>query len=511
MSKLNLLLKGSALQTLEAIISIIVGFITLPLMLNHLGDELYGVWVLVGGFTALLYIFDLGFSSSVTRSVASTIAVKNYDRTNSIINSALLIYSGLAMAIMLLVTGVAIFYNPDINDIISRHDFIIVIMVVGLSIAIEFPFKAFAGLTSAHLRYDLIAYYRITTKVIGTALLVFLLFNDYGLVAIAILQFIMGLVSNVFFLSVARSVYKEMKVSHRLINRDTVKELFHYSSWAFLIDINRLLKERIDLFFIGAFVSLSAVNVYYVPVRLTEYSLQLLQKGLNLSLPILTANTSAGDDEKFRENLLLFSRINTYFAVLTFSFFLFFGKSIVYYWMGNKFDYDTAHTILLILLAARLSALSSNGMNNALYAQAKHQLIAYIHIGETLLTTLLLYLLLAKGSHGAVGAAISIAIPMLIGRLVVLPLLALKKMNIPQGWSAVILSYRPFLLGVIALFIYQYIPIPTHISTNHFISATAMLVATVLFLLLEMRPAEKVYIARIFSRLVKHRAPREPR
>jgi O-antigen/teichoic acid export membrane protein len=503
MNKLNLLLRGSALQTLEALVSIVVGFITLPLMLQQLGDELYGVWVLVGGFTALLYIFDLGFSSSVTRSVASTIAIKNYQKTNQIINSSLLIYSGLAFAIMLLVSLIAIFYKPDISHIISRHDFVVVVLVVGLSIAIEFPFKAFAGLTSAHLRYDLIAYYRITTKIVGTLLLIYLLFNDYGLVAIAVLQFIMGLISNLFFIFVARNVYKEMKIDHRLIESGCIKELFHYSSWAFLIDVNRLLKERIDLFFVGAFVSLSAVNVYYVPVRLTEYSLQLLQKGLNLSLPILTANISEGDNEKFRENMLLFSRINTYFAVLTFVFFLFYGKTIIYYWMGTEFDYQTAHHILLMLLGARLSALSTHGISNALYAQAKHQVIAYIQIGETIFTSILLYILVARYELGALAAAISIAIPMLIGRLIVLPIYALRKMEILDFWPVMVVSYRPFLLGGIALLIYQYMAVSVNFSLNHLICGLLFFVGTTLFVLVEIRDTERNYLYRIFSKFLK--------
>lgn len=502
MSKVKLLLRGSVLQALESIVAIAVGFITLPLMLKHLGADLYGVWVLVGGFTTLLYIFDLGFASSVTRSVASTIAVKNYEKTNSIVNSALVIYSGLALVILLVVGAIAMFYQPDvIRQVMSPGQFQWVIMIVGLSIAIEFPFKAFAGLTSAHLRYDLVAAYRIITKLLNTAALFYLLFNNYGLVAIAVLQLVTGIVSNLFFFFMAKNVYRELDVAPSYISRDIMKELFHFSSWAFLIDINRMLKERIDLFFIGGYVSLAAVSIYYVPVRLVEYTLQLLYKALNLSLPILTGNSSKGEPEKFRENLILFNRINVYFAVLTFFFFLLYGKTILYYWMGASFDSDSAYLILLVLMGARLSALSSNGFNNALYAQAKHKVIAYINFMEAIATAILLMLFLVVTNKGPLGAAAAIAIPLCLGRLVVLPWWALKILAVRDGASLVWQSYRPLVLLVLVCIAYALMPLNAQLSLAHVIYGFVCLLSVLVYAGMELQLREREYLRGFFKKV----------
>lgn len=500
MSNANLLLRGSVLQALESIVAIVVGFVTLPLMLKHLGADLYGLWVLVGGFTTLLYIFDLGFASSVTRSVASTIAVKNYEKTNSIVNSALVIYSGLAFVILAVVAGIALFYQLD-NQVISRSQFQWVIMIVGLSIAIEFPFKAFAGLTSAHLRYDLVASYRIITKLLNTAALFYLLFNNYGLVAIAALQLVTGIISNLFFFFMARSVYRELEVAPHYISRDIMRELFHFSAWAFLIDINRMLKERIDLFFIGGFVSLAAVTIYYVPVRLVEYTLQLLYKALNLSLPVLTGNSSKGEPEKFRANLILFNRINVYFAVLTFFFFMLYGKTILYYWMGASFDFESAYLILLVLMGARLSALSSNGFNNALYAQAKHKVIAYINFMEAIATAILLTLLLVVANKGPLGAAAAIAIPLSLGRLVLLPWWALKILEVREGAAMVWQSYRPLALLVLGCIVYGFIPLSAQLSLAHVIYGIVCLLAVLAYAAMELQSREREYLRGFFKKI----------
>jgi O-antigen/teichoic acid export membrane protein len=496
MTKIRLLLKGSAFQTIEVVVAIIAGMVTLPMMLTHLGADTYGIWILVAGFSNLLYIFDFGFATSVTRGVAKSISEGDEHKTNAIINSALLIYTGLALMICATVIGIAVFYNPDISELITHRHFQMLILIVGFSIAFEFPFKAFSGLTTAHLRYDILASYRILIRLLNTAALILLVTNNYGLVAIAILQFATGATSSILFFLTAKGVYKELKISSRLIDATSTKELLHYSVWAFLIDINRILKERIDIFFIGGFISLSAVSIYYIPVRLVEYTLQLLYKALNLSLPILTASCAAENNAKFREDLLLFNRINSYFSVLTLLFFILFGQSILYYWMGSEFDYKTAYSILLILLAGRMSALSSSGFNNGLYARAQHKLIAYLNIGEAIATATLLAIVLAWLKLGPTAAASAVAIPLLISRMFLLPLIASRIMKVGNVFSLLMHSYRPAILllaGIIALTAF---PLGGALSINHIWLGTIYITLSLTFLSLDLMPRERDLIYR---------------
>src|SRR5690606_23553999 len=100
-------------------------------------------------------------------------------------NSSLYLYSGLALLIIFTVIVFAVFYRPDISDVISESDLRTVIIIMGFTIAIEFPVKAFAGVATAHYRYDLLSTYRILFKVLSTAILILLLYLDYELVALA--------------------------------------------------------------------------------------------------------------------------------------------------------------------------------------------------------------------------------------------------------------------------------------------------------------------------------------
>jgi O-antigen/teichoic acid export membrane protein len=497
MNKVRLLLKGSALQTIEVTVAIIAGFITLPMMLIHLGADIYGIWVLVAGFSNLLYIFDFGLATSVARGVAKSISVRDTHKTNAIINSALLIYTCLALIIFAIVVGIAIFYHPAINELVTHRQLQLLILITGLSIAAEFPFKALSGLATAHLRYDILASYRILIRILNTIALILLLINGYGLIAIAILQLATGFASSLLFLVITKVVYKELTISSRLIDTASMSELYHYSIWAFLIDMSRILNERIDVFFIGGFISLSAVSIYYIPVRLVEYTLQLLYKALNLSFPILTASSATGDNIKFREDLLLFNRINSYFSVITLLFFILFGQSILYYWMGSKFDYRSAYTVLLVLLAGRMSALASSGFNSGLYARAQHKLIAYLNIGEAIATATLLTVFLAWLKLGPIAAAYAIAIPLFISRIFLLPFIASRYMNIKNIFSMLAYSYRPAILLLAGTLTLRAFPLDGMLSRNHIWLGIIFPTLILIFINLELMPREWELITNI--------------
>ena len=503
MSQFKLLLRGSALRTVEAIVAIVVGLITLPLMNSHLGAELYGLWVLIGSVTAMMYIFDMGFASAVTQKIAYSIGQKDHLNTNRVISTALLIYSSLALLIAIVVMAAAFFYKPNLNGLVDPNEFRWILILSGLAIALEFPSKAFAGLAQAHFRHDLVALYKIFFRVISTVVLVVLLYMGYKVLAIAILNLIFSLISTLAFTLVGRYVYRQMSLSIDLVNRQVFNELFGYSAWAFIIDLNRVLKSRIDLFFIGAYISLSAVTTYYVAIRLIDYSAQLLNKMLSITLPTFTAHLAADDKKAFREDLLLFNRINTYAYALALIFFLVFGKSIIFYWLGSDFDFNTAYIILMIVAVGRISIVSVDGYITSLYAKNMHKIMVGSGLAETALTAILLYIFLAKLSYGSLYAAIAISAPIIIFRFLFLPFLCYKPLQLPGYQQLVWLSYRPiFLFLMCAAIHWLFDNSDAHISYLKIMETITIVVVCLIFILLESQSREKSLAKKLFYKII---------
>lgn len=501
MSQFKFLLRGSALRATETTIGIILGFITLPLMTNSLGADLYGLWVLIGSVSAMMYLFDIGFASAVVQKIAHSVRVKDHERTNATISTALVIYSLLSILIIFVISLTAWLYNPEFSGVISSEEFKIILLLSGFAIAIEFPSKAFAGLIQAHLRHDLVAIYQIAFKLISTTCIVILLLSGKKLLAIAIVNFIFSLLGTFVFLFVCRYVYKEMNLSTKLINRQIFKELYQYSAWAFLLDVNRMLKGRLDLFFIGAYISLAAVTVYYVGVRLVDYTATLLHKALSVTLPTLSGHVAKEDYASLRSDLLLFNRINAYAYSLAIIFLGFYGKMIIYFWLGDNFDYNTAYLILIITVVGRLSTIAVDGYATAIYASNKHKFMLTNGICETATTASMLYLFLAILGLGPISAAVAIAIPFVLFRLLFVPFLCVRLLNIDGGLKLIWQSYRPILLAVIASpFIYYHSAVEPAININKFLIGLSIVSGFLFFLMIELQQREKALINRLARR-----------
>lgn len=58
--------------------SIVINFLTIPLMLNYLNSEEYGLWILVLSITNWIYTFDIGIGNGLKNKIAQYLSLKNY-------------------------------------------------------------------------------------------------------------------------------------------------------------------------------------------------------------------------------------------------------------------------------------------------------------------------------------------------------------------------------------------------------------------------------------------------
>src|SRR3989441_4164705 len=102
---------GSSWSSLGA--NILVGVFLSPYIVHRLGDEAYGVWVLIFSLTGYYGIFDLGIRSSIIRYVAKYAALEHRDQLNRLVNTAMIAYLGVGLLTMS-ITGVGSFYLSSI-------------------------------------------------------------------------------------------------------------------------------------------------------------------------------------------------------------------------------------------------------------------------------------------------------------------------------------------------------------------------------------------------------------
>lgn len=427
MSTAIALLKGSVTRVSQTFVSILVAFFMMPFLIHELGDHWYGIWTVVGSLAAAYHLFDMGMASAVTRYVSRSFGLKDDHQANVTINTALIIYIAIA-GVIILASIAASFASRTFIDTESDKDLVqILVLIIGVSVALEFPFNALAGVASAKLRFHQVALTRIAMTLLGAGLTWWFISRGYGIVALAVITFCTARISNLLYLLICKSAFPALKVSRKLASRENSKELFQYSAWSFVIAIAYQLRNNVDNFVVAGFLSAASVTHYAIGLRLVDYLAQFLSQATNMFVPIFTAYHAQDNKQELHSKLLFITRLNLVLALIAGGGLVIFGDAFIARWMGP--DYSDAYWVMVILLIGRMIGFANHPLNSAMYAANKHSIVAKIDVVEVGFNLGLSLILVQY--YGLIGVALGTMIPLLVMRLFVLPLFACRAIEMP--------------------------------------------------------------------------------
>lgn len=422
----KLLVRGALLRTSYTLLSMFIAFFMMPLFVHNLGDDWYGIWTVISGFIGVYFVLDLGVTSAVSRYTSSAVGKNDKHELNQIVNTALIIFLCLSLLVTLVTFIISFFSSvvietPEYQTVVSQ-----VILVAGLSVALEFPFNAFAGLTEAKSRFDQLVYVRAFTLTVGAIVNYIQLVNGIGILGIAIAGFVMARISNLLYFYLAKKNFPEMVINLKLATKDHAKKLFSFSFWSFLISLASTLPFRANPLIIAAFISPSAVTLYVVGQRLVEYTNRFLSQATNMLTPSFTQHYERGEYGAIREKLLFMVRINTIGALVSIFGLIGLAEALISTWMGD--EYMAGYGVVVIRIFGLMAAFIFSNTTNILYAVNKHKYLAALTIIEGI--ALIVISILLIDSYGILAVAIGATVPALVTRFVVLPIYVSKVISL---------------------------------------------------------------------------------
>ncbi len=399
----------------------------MPFLIHELGDHWYGVWTVVGSLAAAYHLFDMGMASAVTRYVSQSFSLNDDDGANMTINTSIAIYLAIA-AVIVILTFVTSFISRSFIDSESEKDVVqLLVLIIGTSVAFEFPFNALAGIAQAKLRFHHVAITRIVITLLGAGLTWWFISQGHGVVALAVIAFSTARLSNFIYFMICRSAFPRMEFSRRFISWPKGRELFSYSIWSFVIAIAHQLRNNVDNFVIAGFLSAASVPYYAIGQRLVDYVIELLSQATNMFTPIFTGYHAQGKSAELHEKLLFITRINLVLALISSSGLFIFGQAFISLWVGP--DYAVAYWVMVILISGRMLSVINLTLTTTLYAVNQHSILAKIEVVEVVLN-LVLSLCLVQ-FFGIIGVALGTTIPQLLLRTFVLPMYACHAIAMP--------------------------------------------------------------------------------
>lgn len=413
------LFKSSVFRTLEIIIITVISLVLTPYLIHHLGDEHYGLWILILSALGWFNFIDLGFSYPIQRNIVLALERKDNHRINIVFSVAVALFSVLGSIATLCVLVLAFF--PEILGISAKEQAVatVAFSILAIKVFLDFIMNCFHGFFTAYLRTDIDANLSSLNMVIKSILVFYLIIdmNIYGAVLATIVADILTHSLKIYF---ARKLHPEFRFVFNLVKISEIKELFAFSKHLILMGVANSVNRRVDPIIISHLLGLKFVAIYNVINSLINQVESLVGAVVGVFQPVFIKAVAKNAD--LSETFKLIISINFFTVLLLYVPLAILAEDFISLWIG--FDYAEAGQLAPVLGFAYICRTVSRPISSLLLAKAQHQLLSVINLFGALLN---IGLSLIFGSQwGLFGIAVATVCGFFVSD-VILHLILLKK------------------------------------------------------------------------------------
>jgi len=360
----------------------------------------------------------------------------------------------------------------------------IIIILVGLNVALNFPFGVFNAVINALQRFDLNNLIMVSVHLARSLFIVVFLKLGGGLLALGLIVLITGLVELLLKVRFCFKIFPPLKIGLKYANRDTLKMIFRFSIFTFIIGISVRLSFYSDSIVIGSFLSAGAITFFAIGGHLIEY-LKLLVDHVTVTVTPVASTFEARQDYERLRKLLLVGTKYCLLIILPIGYaYLVMGETFINLWMGKEYG-PASSRVLTILMWSYFGFLSQFVSNSIFYGLGKLNKLAFI-ILATAIANIIISVILVK-PLGIYGVALGTAIPQTIYGTLILPIYICRVLKlklatyVKESFLPPILASLPFLFLI--LYFENYFIIGSLLKFAQFIALACGVYAVTAFLI----------------------------
>ena len=404
--------KNVIFSGLGYMLPIMAALITIPVMVKHLGTDLYGLYAicisLVGGMT----LVDLGVGQTIVKFVAEYEVTNKRHEVKPLLDIALLIYCliGLGSAGILYVFSpemATLFYQVNNQRILAQQ----VLHLTAVALFFSYVTQFFVNVCRAYHRFDIPAIIQNIGSLGGILLSSILLIFGYGLIEVMIAYIVIYAVGLAYAYVACLRILPSGVTFGFAFNQVVFQRVIGFSFYVFVNNFVSAVTSRADKLLIGAIIGAEAVTFYQVPYTIAQMANGIVHSLVQVVFPHFSELASLNEEHKL---LQLYKRVTQ--AVLLLSMLiavllLSVGGEFLKLWLSPAFAEQS--TLTLQIMAAYFF-LQSNIVTSYWVVQSKGnaKLIALVSIiGITIYLISVYWLGKHFGHNGAAVALFALVAP----------------------------------------------------------------------------------------------------
>jgi O-antigen/teichoic acid export membrane protein len=411
------------------VVSVLATYFLLPFNLLHLGDDAYGVWLLIASLTSYLALLNLGVPMACARHLTRAIAQGDPAILNRLVASSAGLLLGLGTLAALLGLPLLVFFEkayqiaPELQTE-SHWAFLVALVNVAIGFIAQLP-HAIMDSYQDFVRKNVIASLMVLLRV---GLNVGIVLWYPSLLVLALVLLAVTVIEMICLWIIILGRHKELRVQPAMLSLATIRQIFTFSAFVLLLNLGTQMSFQTDAIVIGKFLGPAQIPVFAVGNNLIMYLMQFLIGIAAVVYPLATTLKEKGKMEELRAVVLKWSKLAIALSWCAGLYLVVFGKDFLARWVGDEIAGPGSEVLRILMLsyfvflplrAVALPVLIGVG-------KPGRPTIAFLLAG---LANLVLSLILVR-PLGLAGVAWGTTIPNLVLSAVLLGLVC-KELNIP--------------------------------------------------------------------------------
>ena len=495
---LRTIFRNVATRYLSVAAELVIGLLTLPFNLHHLGTEAYGLWMLTAGVTIHFSILDLGYGGAMVKFIAQYRAHQNPRALNEIASTLFYLFAAFGVLAYLVVVGLAFNLEHVFKITASQAETgKWILLIIGVNVAINFPFSVYGGVSSGFQRYDINNLVSIGSNLLVAAVNVTVVLMGYGLITLVAATSFVRFVTYFIYRYNAYMVFPGLRIRPASFRKDRLREVTGFSIYSSIIDWANKLNYELDEIVIGIFLGPGPVAVWAVAERIISGTQRLTNQGNAVLFPVVVDSEATQRIGRLQKVMLEGTRLSLATVLPIALVLVVLAEPLIRVWIRKPEVMGAVPVIQLLAFAVALRV--GNATSTTLLKGAGHiRNVAIVNIGTGIVNLILSAILI--GPFGLPGVAIGTLIPVAFSSIFILFPMACRRVNLGVGYSfrrAVWPSTWPALVVGSLLFLSsRFISAPWFILAE---AAAAGLLYLVLFVVAVGRHDREQYTAKIWE------------
>ncbi|WP_394171934.1 lipopolysaccharide biosynthesis protein [Thalassotalea litorea] len=408
----ELLLKSTAFRFLERFVLLVISLLLTPFMIKHLGEDGYGLWILILSVLTWFNVVNLGFPVAVQRNITLALEEGDQGKVNQVFSTSIALFFALGL---LAAGGLLVLAQfPDWLGVPGPMEITVTYCFYFLTLKIIWGFlmNCLHGFYAAVLRFDIDANISSLNAILKAfGVFIFLPQLDiFGAVAATLAA---DAITNTYKLYWVRKNYPQLTFSKSLISRSQFSSLFHFSKHVVAMGIARTINAKSDPVIVTRIFDVAAVTMFSIANRLAHHVEAFVGSVSGLFQPVFTRMVARGTNmERFFHQV---TSLNIFICVTFFMPLYILSPLFIPLWVGEQFL--PAAQLIGFFVFGYLCIAAGSGIKNVLLAQANHKWLSVANLIGAIVH-ILLSIYLAK-DYGLMGVAMGTPIGFFVSELVI--------------------------------------------------------------------------------------------